>query len=360
MKAGPTPSEARLWSALVNGKLGVSFRRQAVIGGVDETGPASYDIQGLWGSGPDEVWAAAGGGDVLGGAGQILHWDGTGWELYYAMGTPGLTDVWGVNGGASVFFVGHGPQFYELTSTTISLLEGQTGGSAVPNHGVWGSAPDAVWVASNSSSNPLRLWTGEEFADDSLYRSPHLSGVTAVWGSGPNDVWAADDEGILHFDGARWTQSYATTSTYFGIHGSGPGDVWAVGPRDLVHFDGEVWRVQTGGANLALNDVWVAEPNDVWLVGEGGRILHGGTAGFTVVESGITESLFSVWGTSPTDIWAGGENGVLIHYGPTTEPTMPPDAGTEECSAQGFGCSMTPCCAPFRCTNIGGGLLACS
>ena len=33
MRAEPTASEARLWRALVNGKLGVSFRRQVVVGG---------------------------------------------------------------------------------------------------------------------------------------------------------------------------------------------------------------------------------------------------------------------------------------------------------------------------------------
>jgi very-short-patch-repair endonuclease len=33
MKVAPTPSEALLWKALVNGKLGVPFRRQVVVGG---------------------------------------------------------------------------------------------------------------------------------------------------------------------------------------------------------------------------------------------------------------------------------------------------------------------------------------
>jgi very-short-patch-repair endonuclease len=33
MKASPTPSEALLWKELVSGKLGVPFRRQAVVGG---------------------------------------------------------------------------------------------------------------------------------------------------------------------------------------------------------------------------------------------------------------------------------------------------------------------------------------
>jgi hypothetical protein len=87
--------------------------------------------------------------------------------------------------------------------------------------------------------------------------------------------------------------------------------------------------------------------------------LHGGTAGFTPVESGITEGLFAVWGVSSTDIWAGGEDGVLIHYGPVSEPTEPPDGGTTDCSPQGYGCSMTPCCSPWRCANIGSNILVC-
>lgn len=110
---------------------------------------------------------------------------------------------------------------------------------------------------------------------------------------------------------------------------------------------------------MALNALWVAGPDDVWLVGDGGRILHGGTKGFAKVESGRKESLFAVWGNGPTDIWAGGEDGVLIHYGPVSSPTLPPDDGGGDCSAQGFGCSQTPCCSPFRCANIGGGLLVC-
>jgi hypothetical protein len=331
-----------------------------IYGWTEATHDASYDIQALWGSGPNEVWAAAGGGDVLGGAGQLHLFDGAAWDLFYAMATPGFTDIWGVSGGSSVFIVGRGAQFYELTETEIVTIE--NGDGTVPNLGVWGSARDAVWVASNSTSNPLRFWDGTRFASDQRYRSPNLAGATAVWGSSASDVWAADMDGsILHFDGTAWTQVYQVAgAVFYGIDGSGPNDVWAVGPRHLLHFDGQSWTQEADGAGMALNDVWVAAPNDVWLVGDTGRILRGGTNGFTAVESGRTESLFTIWGSSPTDIWAGGEGGVLIHYGEVETPTEPPDGGMMECSPQGFGCSMTPCCAPFRCANLGGGLLACT
>jgi hypothetical protein len=347
----------------VSGANGTAGASQTLYGfTVDDSLPSSYDIQGIWGAASNDVWAVAGGGDLLGGAGQLHHWDGKQWEFYYGMQTPGFTGIWGVNGGSNVFFVGHGAQFYELDDgTTLSALETQSGGSSVPNLAVWGSAPDAIWVASNSTSKPLRLWTGEMFAQDAKYRSPDLSGATAVWGSAANDVWAADGDGILHFDGEGWKQSYAAASSnFFGIQGSGAADVWAVSPRHVVHFDGTNWKEQADASGQAINALWVAGPNDVWLVGDGGRILHGGTAGFAPVESGVTASLFAIWGTSATDIWAGGEGGVLIHYGPVTTPTEAPDGGTMNCNPQGYGCSMSPCCSPWRCTNIGGGLLVCA
>lgn len=327
---------------------------------VDNTLGASFDIQGIWGARTSDIWAVAGGGDVLGGEGQLHHWNGSSWELYYSMGTPGFNDIWGVSGGASVFFVGEGTQFYEIDGSSLSTLEAQSGGSTLPELAVWGTAPNAIWVGANSVAQPLRLWTGDSFAPDSKYRSPDTTAATAIWGSSASDVWASDGDGILHFDGQAWTQSYSGSANFFGIDGTGPNDVWAVSPRHVVHFDGTSWKEQADASGQAINDVWVAGPNDVWLVGDGGRILHGGTGGFTPVESGITQSLFAIWGASGTDIWAGGEQGVLIHYGPVSRPTEAPDGGTLDCSPQGYGCSMTPCCSPWRCTNLGSDLLVCA
>jgi hypothetical protein len=323
---------------------------------VDETHDASYDIQGLWGATSNEVWAAAGGGTLLGGAGQLHGWDGTIWDLYYTMATPGFTDIYGVTGGANVYITGHGGQFYELTRTTIEDL----GDGSTEYVAVWASAPDAVWVAANSV-NPFRFWDGTRFLSDSRYSSPSNAAGTAIWGSSATDVWGADTDGsIHHFDGNAWTQQHQVAGAdFYAMHGSGPSDVWAVGPRHVLHYDGNAWSELDDGIGQAINDVWAAGPNDAWFVGEAGRIFRGGPSGLTPVESGITEALFTIWGTSPTDIWAGGEGGMLIHYGPVDTPTQPPDGGTMECSPQGYGCMDTPCCPPFRCANIGNDLFAC-
>ncbi len=315
---------------------------------------AAYDIQALWGSSANTVWAAAGGGTLLGGAGQIHLFDGVAWDLFYTMATPGFTDAYG--SGSDLFVVGHGEQFYQVNLDKVLDL-----GSSHENLAVWASAPNAVWVGANSTAYPLRFWNGERFVDtEAKYRSPDTAAVTAIWGSSADDVWAADTDGILHFDGTGWTRSYSVAGSIFGMDGSGPTDVWAVGPRTLLHYDGQSWKQVADGVNKALNDVWVAGPNDVWLVGDGGRIMHGGTGGLSLVESGVTSGLFAIWGSSPEDIWAGGEGGAIIHYGPVDAPTMMPDGGTVDCNPGGYGCSESPCCAPFRCTNIGGGILVCA
>jgi hypothetical protein len=315
---------------------------------------ASYDVQGIWGSGPDSVWMAAGGGTLLGGAGQIHYYDGVAWDLFWTMATPGFTDAYGV--GSDVFVVGYDGQVYQVNLSEINLLDPS---STNENLAVWASATDAVWVTANSTSYGIRYWSGTQFEDSSSqYRSPGNSAVTAIWGSSANDVWASDLDGMLHYDGTGWTRSAELYGSIFGIDGSGPNDVWAVGPRTLMHYDGTTWATVQAGANKGLNDVWVAGPNDVWLVGDAGRIMHGGTGGFKEVPSGITTGLYAIWGASPLDIWAGGEGGTLIRFGPVDEPTTVPDAGA--CNPQGYGCMDTPCCSPFRCTNIGGGILVCA
>jgi hypothetical protein len=305
------------------------------------------------------MWAVAGGGTLLGGAGQLHGYDGTAWELWYSMATPAFLDLFGVNGGSDLFFVGEGGQFYWMTGSDIFQLDA----GDVAYTAVWASAPDAVWVGSENITYPLRFWNGEEFLlTDSRYDSPNQTRVTAIWGTDANDVWAADDTGILHFDGNGWTQQYTSDLVVAvgitSIHGSGSGDVWAIGPRRALHFDGEVWTEFSEAEDQALYDVWAAGPDDVWMVGDGGRILHGDTRGLEPVTSPTTESLYAIWGTGPRDIWAGGAGGVFIHYGPVDAlPEGPTE--TEACSPQGYGCMETPCCAPFRCARLTGDLLAC-
>jgi hypothetical protein len=97
----------------------------------------------VWGSGPNDVWAA--------GAGGIIHFDGATWTksdaptLGYgwinALSGSGPNDVWAVGGryvGADVFSVTlhwNGEAWSEIPSGKETFLGG-----------VWSSGPDDVWA----------------------------------------------------------------------------------------------------------------------------------------------------------------------------------------------------------------------
>ena len=73
--------------------------------------------------------------------------------------------------------------------------------------------------------------------------------------------------------------------------------------------------------------VWGSSPNNVWVVGASGSIMHWDGALFSPVQSGTTGDLLSVWGSGPNDVWVGGANGLLLRwngtaFSPVTVGTM--------------------------------------
>jgi hypothetical protein len=58
---------------------------------------STENIAALWGTGPADVWAFGGGGDPLGSAAPMRHWDGTRWTLI--PGPEVLMAAWGAGPG---------------------------------------------------------------------------------------------------------------------------------------------------------------------------------------------------------------------------------------------------------------------
>ncbi|MBI5489042.1 MAG: hypothetical protein HY905_17035 [Deltaproteobacteria bacterium] len=124
---------------------------------------------------PHDVWAESGDDAyVVGGAADILHFDGEEWRRV----TP-----------------------------PIATLQDRIGW--VDLLGVWGSAPDDVFVV---GMNGLVLhMNGDGW---SLQESPTRETLEAVWGSSADDVYAVGWGGtILHYDGSRWTHAAASRSS---------------------------------------------------------------------------------------------------------------------------------------------------
>jgi hypothetical protein len=69
------------------------------------------DLRSVWGSGPDDVWAAGWWNSVASG-GDLVHWNGTAWSSVWSGTTVGLQGVWGTGAG-DVWVVGEGSAILE-------------------------------------------------------------------------------------------------------------------------------------------------------------------------------------------------------------------------------------------------------
>ena len=302
-------------------------------------------LNGVWGSGPSDLWAVGGGYSQGVLTGTILHGDDSGWS-------PAT-----------------------IPATTAQL------------HGVWGSGPNDVWVvgaAGDDSSGVILHWNGSAWSQDT---SETASALFGIWGSGANDVYAvgrdAGDHGvILHWNGQAWSSATLPSGTVdlASVWGSGPNDVWAVG-RSALHWDGGAWSDETssfagglgaGGCaaiwgsqsddvyladsssfhwngskwsmipaldasnpwGLAACGVWGSGTSDVWVVGAQGMTAHLDGGYFSAVASGTTNNLNGVWGSGPGNVWVVGDEGTILHkvtvadLPPTVTITAPPSSAT--------------------------------
>ena len=207
--------------------LGRSGSGESAIGHYDGGGwtavtpaPTSSELQGLWGSGPNDVWA-------VGSAGALVHYDGSSWtELVSSPTSERLTSIWG-SGPNDIWAVGFGG--------TILHFDG------------------AGWNA--------------------VSPAPTTDDVYLVWGTGPDDVWAsaAENGTFLHYDGSGWsnlgqTPAAGYLSSFFGF---GPSDTWALTGSGFAQNDGAGWLPVSGSAQATA--AW-GVPSALFVVGANGEI----------------------------------------------------------------------------------------
>ena len=258
---------------------------------------------GIWGSSATDVWA-------VGSNGAVFHWNGTGW-----------------------------------TSQRVLNDAGQP----KPIYGIWGSGPHDVWafgvdevLHSDGWNDTETVWSNIGVPGPSMFES---GSPRAIWGSSSTDVWMLVGPlnsfavGLLnkcwHSDGwAGAATELAPALDYYiapyagmnfnGMWGTGPNDVWIVGENGrILHTDGywdkaAFWTQPNSNTRSHLTGIWGAASDDVWAVGENGTIRHwtydaGGELDWIISDSKSTTNLRAVWGSSATDIWAVGDDNTILH-----------------------------------------------
>jgi hypothetical protein len=158
--------------------------------------------------------------------------------------------------------------------------------------------------------------------------------LLSVWGTSSDDVFAVggplgngSPSAILHYDGKAWTDlAPGGTETFWWTFGTGAQDVWAVGEKGrIAHFDGtHVTDVAPRLTTATLYGVWSAAPDDVWAVGgspgagssaPNDVVLHFDGTAWTAGEGpqALGRAFFKVWGTAPDNLYVVGEYGTVWH-----------------------------------------------
>ena len=215
-----------------------------------------------------------------------------GWqEAFDAQSVGFLLSVWGPSDSDDLYAVGGRPD--------LGLVMRRRAG-------VWGPVELGV-------TPPLLNWT---------------------YGFGSDDVFVVGNAGtILHFDGSTWSQQDTpTTENLWGAWGSSPSAVWAVGgagqpgsEATILFYDGASWskvdlppleRPNVSG----FFKVWGSGPDDVYVVGQRGALLHFDGAAWSEVSLGLTDDLIAVWGTDADHVVVvgGRSNGVAASWDGTT------------------------------------------
>ncbi len=248
-------------------------------------------INGIWGSGPSDVF-------LVGDGGMVLRFDGQAWKAMSSGVSVTLYDVWGL-GPTEVHAVG-------------------SAGTALRFNG-------KAWSAAASGTK---------------------AALRGVWGSGPSRVFAVGGDGKasvgLRFDGKAWSAVAALARdrvTLLDVHGDGTKRAAAVG----YYYDGNAYNMANHVACKLASGKWTCAPpgdagelygayllpgSDNFLVGTccqdklrcGGLIQTTGVSSCTPGDLQRTVQYHAVWGSGPSDIWVAGSGGRLIrHAGVTGE-----------------------------------------
>jgi hypothetical protein len=117
----------------------------------------------------------------------------------------------------------------------------------------------------------------------------------------------------------------------YGIWGSSESDVFVVGEGGtILHYNGSDWSHMDSGVTETLYRVWGSSGTDVYVVGESGTILRY-DGSWSDMASDTAQTLSGVWGSSVNNVFAVGEEGTILHYVPDTATTTTSTSGPGDC-----------------------------
>jgi hypothetical protein len=257
-----------------------------------------FELRGIWGTDPDNLWA-------VGERGTILRRSRGSWSPVSSPSSGALMAIWGAAAdqlwavGSDGILASDGMRWVTLSTGVRDLLA------------ISGSGPRDVWAA---GKNRLLHFDGLGWTTVST-----TFGGRVLFARGPSDAWLVDDSAVRHFDGTTWQLMPLPSDTFSGVWASGPRDAWIVGGQDFYHFDGTSFSTVAGGVERLTGAIWGSRAGDVWARGSrGGQSLNlrwNGSA-WRAGTPDTPQTLRSLFGLPGVGVWGVGAGGSILRYAP--------------------------------------------
>lgn len=188
----------------------------------------------------------------------------------------------------------------------------------------------ALILRSNGRSDDGPSWHEVE--------SPKQAVLWWVHAPAPNEAWIVGEQGtILHWDGHALVEvpsGLGAEVKLFGVWGASRDDLWAVGgvpdqSSVVLRWDGTTWSRMTDAPTVGDGQlggtwykVWGSAPDDVYLCGQLGTLVHWDGARFDRIDLsdagvGPRDGLFTVHGRARDEVYVVGglpAQGKVVHY----------------------------------------------
>ncbi|MGH7751548.1 MAG: Ig-like domain-containing protein, partial [Gemmatimonadales bacterium] len=234
----------------------------------------------------------------------------------------------GVPGTSSVT-VTQVPRFVDVTPTSAALDSAQTQPFA------------AVARDSNSNVIPAAPFTWTSLKP--LVASVSGAGTASALGGGQTTIRAttgpASGYALVTVSqrnygtpvGAWVTSDTGAVGSWRDLWAADANNVFVVGQSGQIRrWNGSAWSLfATLPGSPGLFGIWGTSPTDVWVAGSGGGIWHYDGVAFTQ-QAVIGSGHWAMWGSSPNDVFAVGSGGVIAHYNGTAWSTMSHPAGATQ------------------------------
>jgi|GEM_PF-5608181 len=264
------------------------------------------NLRGLWGCSATDVHVV--------GAGVMLHLESGAWTKTTSPGAAATFNAVSGNNCSNVYAAGMGGLVYYSTGNNVwSQLSSMT---AQNLWGMWGSRTSLALVASGDGVVETSTGGGAwAVATPTPATHAAVDGAnTLVWlvGSG-GQAFVSTDSGASFKDKSM---KFGSTDLY---------GVWVSSDEATVYFVGDTghaWRSNGSAAvksmtlptTTRLRSVWSPDSTEIFVVGDGGLILHSLDAGMTWMaeNSRVQSDLWKVWGTATNNLFVVGDGGVIL------------------------------------------------